>query len=203
MGADLNREYWQPFSWMDESLGDAGEGTLLASRILAGITRALQENHSTIPRLFWAVNRGASGVLELEEFIEGLVKLRVLQDDEVVTLKVLAEAMALIDPDFDGRVNYPALNRAVTSAQNLQRKQAQATVGPGSRGPMAACASYGAELPVDVVKVDKNSKSVFDFNRSKDMFYRQQAALLAHHGEAHRCAGMPLGANDNEVLSEC
>jgi len=177
-------------NWMEQELSDQDESALLASRVISGITRALQERHSTLQRLFWCVNRGCSGVLEIDEFMEGLVKLQVLEYDEVSSLRLLAEAMMLLDPDFDGRVNLPALTRAVTAAQAVQRKPLQAlqpkvrSQSAGRfRGSTATLASYGAELPVEVVKVDKNSKSVCDFNRSRDMFHKQQAAMLAYHGE--------------------
>lgn len=172
-----------PHSWMEQDQSDMGGAAVLASRILAGMTRALNENHSTIPQLFNSVNHGTKAVLELEEFIEGLVRIQALDDADAVSLKVLAEAMSLIDPEFDGRVNYPALSRGVAASQTVQRKKAQGNGGTAGRGPKATGAFYGGELPIEVVKVDKNSKSVFDFNRSRDMFFKQQAALLAFHGE--------------------
>lgn len=169
--------------WMHQDLSEQEEAAALASRVLSGITRALQENHSTLPHLFRAHNQGAQGVLEIEEFMEGLSRLQVLDYEDVASLKVLSEAMTLIDPDFDGRVNYPALNRAVTAAQNAQRKRRRARSAGHSRGSMVASATYGADLPIDVVKVDRNSKSQYYFKKSTEMLQRQQNALLAHHGE--------------------
>jgi len=184
-GAYLNHGPMHHFAWMEQDLSEMGEAGLLASRIVSGITKILQEQHSTMPRLFWAVNRDCPGVLELEDFVEGLRRLRIIPDDENVTIRAMDDAVSLIDPDYDGRVNYPALTRAITAAQNLQRKQAQANTAAVSRGPLAETTNYGAELPVDMVKVDPNSKSVYDFNRSRDTFCKQQKALLAFHGEKH------------------
>lgn len=182
-GTHLQHGPVEHHDWMQQDLSGLGDSEMLASRILAGITRALQEQHSTVPRLFWSVNRGAQGVLEIEEFMEGLVRLQVVDYDEIDSLKVLSEAMTFIDPDFDGRVNYPALNRAVTAAQNAQRKQRRASSAGRFQGSLATSTNYSNELQVEVVKMDKNSKSVCDFNRSKDTFRRQQTALLAQHGE--------------------
>lgn len=186
-GASGGKAFVQPFSWMEQDLSDMSEGSLLASRIVSGITRALQEQHSTLKRLFWAVNRhGCPGVLELDDFMDGLVRIGILDGNESVAVAVLAEAMSLIDPDFDGRVNYPALTRAIGAGQLLQRQKVQAGARDSfrCRGPAASRhVNYGADLPIEVVKMDKNSKSVYDFNRSRDLFRQQQAALLAQHGE--------------------
>jgi len=182
---------------MDRSLEDSDEVALLASRILSGLTNALQTRHSTLQRLFWAVNGGTPGVLDLEEFIDGLVRLQILEGAEVVTLKVLSEAMSLIDPCFDGRVNYPALTRAITHAQGVQRggmwtttlnlpgsiKPATNRAGDGCRGPTVdVCTRYGSELPAEHVTVT-NSKSVYDFSKTMEKFRKQQASLLSYHGE--------------------
>lgn len=169
--------------WMEQDLENCGEAALLAHRILAGITRALQDRHSTLKSLFWAVNQGCPGVLELEEFMEGLVRLHILEDDTDITFKMFSEAMCLIDPDFDGVVNYPALTRAISAAQAVQRKHSRPRAGAGQKGPTAASTGYGGGLHVEVVKVDKNSKSVLDFTRSMGMFKQQQVELLLHHGE--------------------
>lgn len=179
-GAHLGKGPLQPYSWMESDLGDMDDAELMASRIVSGITRALQENHSTLTRLFKAVNRGTAGVLELDEFIMGLVRIRVLGETETFSTKVIAQAMSLIDPDYDGRINFPALNRAVKAARDVQRKMRQTTV--DGVGP-AASSIYGVDLPVEVVKVDKNSKSVYNFTRSRDLFIKQQASLLKLHGE--------------------
>lgn len=180
----LTKENVEPHRWMEQELNNAGEADLMASRILAGITRKLQEHHSTVPRLFKPVNihSQAHGELELEDFIDGLMRLHILEDDEPVTLKVLSEAMSLIDPHFDGRVNYPALQRAVKAAQLVQRKPTRPRSGIAPRGSKATSTIYGAELPHEVVKVDMNSRSVYDFNTSKDLFAKQQRALLVEHG---------------------
>jgi hypothetical protein len=185
----------------------------LAHHILSGIARTMAENHSHIPDLFKQVNRGTPAVLELEEFIEGLVKINAFEDVDYLVqlaiiirdtngqrrkkkedeeeeeeidaapLKVLEEAMTLIDPEFEGRVTYTALGRGVASFQATQRKQMQSLSGLSGRGPKATASFYGGELPVEVVRVDKLSKSVFDFNRSRDLFFKQQSSLLAFHGE--------------------
>lgn len=172
-----------PFAWMDQSLSDLNASARLASRVLAGIASALQENHSTIPRLFWAVNRGAKGILDLEEFREGLLRMHVLENGEV-TLKDLADAAFFIDPDFDGQVNYPSLTKAITATQMLQRKHAvTSSLARGRRSSTPTTSSYGAGIPVDVVKLDKRPKSTFDHNKMRELFEKQQSALLAHHGE--------------------
>lgn len=186
VGTFLSHEPIRPHAWMDQDQEDMSEATDLANRITTGLARVMQELHSTIPKLFNAVNKGTPAVLELDEFIDGLVRIHVLEDADAVSLKVLADAMTLIDPDFEGRVNFPALGRGVAAAQAVQRKRSMSYSGSlGSRRSSPTSTFYGGELSgtVEVVKVDKNSKSVFDFNRSRDMFFKQQASLLALHGE--------------------
>lgn len=172
--------------WMEQDLENSSPAELLAHRILSGINRELQVRHSTLPRLFNAVNVGTPGVLELEEFMDGLVRARILDGDAGITEKLFSQAMSFIDPDFDGRVNYPALKRGISAAQGVVRSQQQARAAEGHQVKAAALGtSYGSELPIAVVTVDKNSKSVFDFHRSMGMFRKQQAALLSQHGERY------------------
>jgi len=174
-------------NWMEQDLENSSPAALLASRILSGLTHELQARHSTLPRLFNAVNVGAPGVLELGEFMDGLVRLRILDGrDEAITLKLFSEAMSYIDPDYDGRVNYPALKRAITDAQQVQRTERQAQAAADHQVKAVGLDhSYGTRVHVEVVNVDKKSKSVFDFNRSMDMFRKQQAVLLSQHGERY------------------
>jgi hypothetical protein len=49
-------------NWMEQDLTECGEAALLACRILAGITHALQTRHSTLPRLFWAYGSHVSSM---------------------------------------------------------------------------------------------------------------------------------------------
>lgn len=176
------------FDWMEQELSESDEAELLASRILAGITRTLQEEHTTVSRLFKPVNRACQGVLEMEEFMEGLTRMHIIEYEDVTSLKLLSDVVSLLDPDFDGRVTFPALARAVQAAQQVQTKHAKATNATLKKQVITAKAGgpYGHGekiIPVEVVKVDMNSKSKFDFIRSRDEFLQQQKDLLIHHGE--------------------
>jgi len=172
-------------SWIARA---GNEAENLASSIIFGIQRALRENRSTLPRLFHAFTHGqnalAQGVLRVEDFMEGLVRLHVLDTVKVAT-KVLMDAMSVIDPMFDGYVYFPPLREALRAADAFKRHERD-----GSSSASATCsgrradatAVYSDSLRMDVVKVCEG-KTLNDFERMSAKFRNQQVELLEQHGE--------------------
>lgn len=165
---------------------DAGENgsraQQVASKILFGIEGALRQNRSTLGSIFRGVNKGTVGVLEPQEFLEGLEKSGAVKKGTLTDADVVA-AMATIDPHFDGRVNFTTLERAVASARGVQRQRAQEATRFLEHQHKKVINSYGESLPFDVVKVERQPKSLFNFERAFERFRQQQKELLAHHGE--------------------
>lgn len=128
------------------------------------------------------MNRGTIGVLEPSEFLEGIVRLGIAHEGQF-TVEEIIQAMALIDPNFDGRVNFTALERAVAAARGVQRQQAQEAERLAQQHEKKVTQSYGEALPIEIVKVERQPKSLFDFERAFERFRKQQKELLAHHGE--------------------
>jgi len=185
---------WKHPPALDHPVGDhswiaraGNEAENLASSIVFGIRRALQENHSTLPRLFHAFTHGqkalAQGVLRVEDFMEGLVRLHVLDTVEVAR-KVLMDAMSVIDPMFDGYVYFPALREALRAADAFKRQERDASTASATCNGRRADTTtlYSESLPVDAVKVHER-KSLWDFERTAAKFRNQQMELLAQHGE--------------------
>lgn len=157
----------------------------LASRILFGLQSALRKSCGKISSLFNTENKkfnGTQGVLEPEEFLAGLVRLQVVEDGEL-TVDAVVEAMTIIDPNFDGRVNLPVISRALTAARKVQGVRTQVAQQEEKQHQAKLSTSYSESLPVEVVKVDRESRSLFNFERSFEKFRNQQRILLAHHNE--------------------
>lgn len=168
--------------WLGDASDDLAPERKLASKILFGLESALRENRAKLLHLFRAENRGTPGVLEPEEFLRGLVRMHILGSGECTEHDII-EAMLAIDPTFDGRVNFPPLSRAVAVAQGMQKQQSQATQLMKQQHQTKLSNSYSESLPVDVVKVDWQARSLFDFERSFGKFRAQQKELLSMHNE--------------------
>lgn len=121
-------------------------------------------------------------MLEPQEFLVGLVRLGIVEDGELSVHDVV-QAMTTIDPNFDGRVSLPVLNRAVNAAHKVQGERTQAAQQVERQFQAKLSTSYSESLPVEVVKVDRESRSLFNFERSFEKFRSQQRILLAHHNE--------------------
>lgn len=169
------------FAWQDQAAGDRPD---LAAWILLGLDFAMTEHRAKLTHLFrfQGVNRGVPGVLEPAEFLEGLGRLRLLdQYPADVTEADLLDMMYEVDPDFDGRVSLPNLSKAISATkasfreefEGAQHEQAQAKT----------VETYGERLPLQKVKVDKVPRSLFMFEQSFSKFRRQQSRLLVMHKE--------------------
>merc|ERR1711924_54535 len=125
----------------------------------------------------------AQGVLRVEDFMEGLVRLHVLDTVKVAT-KVLMDAMSVIDPMFDGYVYFPALKEALRAADAFKRHERESSAASAtcSGRRVDATAVYSDSLRMDVIKVSEG-KSLYDFERMSAKFRNQQYELLGQHGE--------------------
>eukprot|EP00931_Biecheleriopsis_adriatica_P115493 TRINITY_DN91284_c0_g1_i1.p1 TRINITY_DN91284_c0_g1~~TRINITY_DN91284_c0_g1_i1.p1 ORF type:complete len:504 (+),score=80.71 TRINITY_DN91284_c0_g1_i1:46-1512(+) len=147
----------------------------LSSRLLQSLAEALREHRAKLCHLFGYVNRGVPGILEPSEFLEGLQRLRILEPGELTELDLI-EVMRNIDPNFDGRVNYQALNKAIVSYKNLiAHRKAEAY----DRREVEAYEpeNYGTSVPVETVRIDLQPRSRCDFEASFDKFQFQQTQL--------------------------
>lgn len=169
--------------WLDGDTEEMHSTQQLGARILFGLQSCLRTTRGKITNLFQAENRqGPAGVLEPQEFLAGLVRLGVVEDGEL-SVHDIVHAMGTIDPNFDGRVNLPVIARAVNAAHKVQGQRTQATQQLERQHQAKASMSYSESLPVEVVKVDRESRSLFNFERSFEKFRSQQRVLLAHHNE--------------------
>lgn len=133
-------------------------------------------------------------MLEPADFLRGLVRLGVLGDDDI-PLPLAWEACRLLDSAFDGRVNLRAIGRGVTEARTQRLRRLGRTTPsvvarppgavqarrPGAAGTKAD-ARYHESVCVEIVKVEKNARSIFNFDRSFKRFITQQKTLLEQNG---------------------
>jgi len=169
--------------WLAADHEDMHSTQQLSARILFGLQQCLRTSRGKITRLFQAENRaGPQGVLEPEEFLAGLVRLGVVEDGEL-SVDYIVEALSIIDPSFDGRVNLPVLQRAVNAAHKVVGQRIQEAQQVERQFQSKLSTSYGESLPVEIVKVDRESRSLFNFEQSFEKFRSQQRELLASHNE--------------------
>lgn len=168
--------------WLDKD-EEHSSMQALGSRILFGLQGCLRNGRSKITSLFNAENRtGPKSVLEPKDFLRGLVRLGIMEDGELTEQSVV-EAMCIIDPNFDGRVNIPVLARAVNAAHKVQGERTQVAQNEEKMKAQVAQCTYCDSLPVEIVKVDRESRSLFNFERSFEKFRAQQRILLDFHHE--------------------
>jgi hypothetical protein len=169
--------------WLGSEKEEMNSMQQLASHILFGLQSVVRNHKGKITTLFKAENKaGPAGVLEPEEFLRGLARLGVVENGEM-SVDDLVEALCTIDPNFDGRVNLPVIARAVNAAHQVQGHRTQAAQQVERQHQAKLSTSYSELLPVEVVKVDRESRSLFNFERSFEKFRSQQRVLLAHHNE--------------------
>lgn len=135
---------------------------------------------------------GSRNKLNDEAFLKALAKDRGLRKDSqgrvMHTVASLVEVMHVIDPSFDGRVNLPKVARAIAAARGVQSQRVQQTELAKQQHHEKIMHSYSETLPVEVVKVDRESRSLFNFQRSFDKFREQQMELLKQHNEVVKSA---------------
>jgi len=110
--------------WLGEATENLGRSQQVAARILFGIEQALRKSHGKLQHIFKHVNAGTKGVLEPEEFLEGLIRIGIIHSEEL-TVEDIVDVMNVIDPAFDGRINFGTLSRALSSAATVHRQRRQ------------------------------------------------------------------------------
>jgi len=170
------------FKWLEGDMELLNPSEQLAHKILFGLARVLRTSHGTLRHTFAPEDRGLPGILEPEAFLRGLVRIGVFSHDEVGPEQI-AKVVLLVDSSFDGRVNLWTLGRAVTAAQSLQASRLRASEVAEADYQERLTNTYHDSLPVDAVKVEKNPRSLFNFEHSFDKFRNQQRVLLSLHKE--------------------
>jgi len=151
----------------------------LASCIIQGLEAAMLESKGKLSHLFRFENRGVMGTLQPSEFLEGLQRLEIVEPGHVDCQDII-DAMRKIDPDFDGRVNLPALRNAILKSKSLRRKAqaARAEQDEDEGEEDAELMPYGKHTPVAAVSVEKMD-SICNSQRSFAKFQHQQRQLIA------------------------
>lgn len=168
--------------WLGLFDDDMSPAQQLAQRIVFGIYDVQTRFRGGLLALFAPENRGGPGVLEPTDFLHALVRLGVMVEGEC-TIERLVQAISVIDQSSDGRVSLPALARAIGVARGLRKQQRQATERQHQQRQVFLNTKYSDSVPVDIVKLDKNSKSLYNFERSLEKFRSQQRELLIQHNE--------------------
>lgn len=164
-----------------DSRPDSSPLEAAAGKILRALSASMKESRAKLPALFKFVNRGAAGILEPAEFLEGLVRLGIVEENEL-SPDTIVRMMVAVDPEFDGRIYYTTLNRAISMAVRPAGRT-QAPDWATRTRETAPAATYGESLPFEAVKVDLHARSLYFFDRSFEKFRRQQKALLHEFGE--------------------
>mmetsp|Transcript_57666 Transcript_57666/g.122684 ORF Transcript_57666/g.122684 Transcript_57666/m.122684 type:complete len:468 (+) Transcript_57666:296-1699(+) len=177
-------------AWLELPLAKMDSDQVMALRLLYNINSAMRHSITRFSDLFAKENSGPKGVLELEEFLSGLLRLGVYAHDEV-TMPRLRRVVSVIDTGFDGRVNLPAIQRAVVAVRNLQEEPPPmgANLSDMERWgekrfapPPEKGGDYGGVAPVDAIRLNYNH-GIFKFQHTFDKFKAQQKELLSHHNE--------------------
>lgn len=183
--AVLEQDPEEKHEYLQSERDDEAAAKRNASRILFGLERAMREGRGNLQNLFRAVNKNTPNVLEADELLAGIVRLGIVQPGELAISDVV-EAMLIIDPAFDGRVNFPVLSHALAATQRVHKQKVSAQEMAARQDQHIEHNTYHSSLPVDVVKVDWRSRSLFDFERDFEKFRHQQRTLLSQHNEASR-----------------
>eukprot|EP00931_Biecheleriopsis_adriatica_P108258 TRINITY_DN82588_c0_g1_i1.p1 TRINITY_DN82588_c0_g1~~TRINITY_DN82588_c0_g1_i1.p1 ORF type:complete len:429 (-),score=72.18 TRINITY_DN82588_c0_g1_i1:103-1206(-) len=159
------------------------EGRHAALRLVVGLDMALRQAKSRLSDIFNAENSGPKCQFEPTEFLQGLVRLKVLStagfDEET-----LCQAMSVIDPSFDGHISLPVLSRAL--------KAVRACISPSrrvsSKMSFTTCSGekdHGEEIcpttKVPKIRVEWQEDSISSFQKSFTKFKSQQKQLLDQH----------------------
>lgn len=173
--------------WIPNAAAGLSEGVSTPQRnilkILFGLESAIRNSKSTLRHIFAVEDVDKTSVMSLESFQRGLVRLGVLAKEEL-TERDVAEALTAIDPGFDGQVTLQLLPRAIASVQGVQLEQSRASRRREQQVKAQIAKGYGmGDLNVEAVHVDRNPRSLFNFETAFAKFQSQQRDLLAHHGE--------------------
>lgn len=175
-------------AWQELPLMDMDQNQVMALRLLYNINSAMRHSRGRFSDLFAKENAGARGVLELEEFLRGLLRLGVYHDGEV-TLGCLRKVVSVIDSGFDGRVNLPAIQMAVVAVRNLREEPPPMGADltdmelwgqRRSLAPEPKKGDYGDAAPVVAVRLN-HAHGIYKFQDNFTKFKDQQRLLSQHH----------------------
>eukprot|EP00929_Paragymnodinium_shiwhaense_P049594 TRINITY_DN25007_c0_g1_i1.p1 TRINITY_DN25007_c0_g1~~TRINITY_DN25007_c0_g1_i1.p1 ORF type:complete len:480 (+),score=119.65 TRINITY_DN25007_c0_g1_i1:106-1545(+) len=184
-GISIEQALPMDFSWLRAPEEDMSRDQKLAAKILLGIELMMVENRSKLPQLFAAEDQGPMGILELDVFLQGLVRIEVLRRGEA-NVEALRKAMFHLDSEFDARVNLRALGRGLPAAQAIRLQRQRERQAASHAYEEKITQQYHERIPVEKVKVDRNPRSLYDFEKSMRRFTDQQRALLVLHKEVKK-----------------
>jgi len=157
--------------------GEEDDGDL-ALCIIQGLEATMLDRKGKLSHLFRFENRGVMGTLQPSEFLEGLQRLEILEPGHVGCQDII-DAMRKIDPDFDGRINLPALTNAIVKSKSIRRKvqAARAEQDQDEGEEDAELLPYGKHAPVAAVTIAKMD-SICNSQVSFEKFQHQQRQLV-------------------------
>ncbi|CAL1139586.1 unnamed protein product [Cladocopium goreaui] len=157
--------------------------TALAKHIFLSLHSVMRKRRANLKHLFKYVNHGIPGILEPHEFLEGLQRLGIVERGQC-SAQEMADLMNDLDPNFDGRVALSEVNRCVQATRAVcGRKVFKDHISPPEVTKKEIKEVYTGSLPVEKVTVERQPKSLWDFECSFEELRAQQHALLVLHKE--------------------
>ena len=99
-----------------------------------------------------------------------------------VSIQQLIEVMYDLDPDFDGRIILSHVRKCIAATKALHLPANAGAMENDVTNPLPPDA-YCQRVPVEKVAVERQPKSLWDFERSYQKFRNQQHELLVIHNE--------------------
>eukprot|EP00434_Breviolum_minutum_P017468 symbB.v1.2.015417.t1/scaffold1150.1/size135223/7 len=162
--------------------------TSLAKHIFLSLHSVMCKRRANLKHLFKYVNHGIPGILEPHEFLEGLQRLGIVERGQC-SAQEMADLMHDWDPNFDGRVTLSEVNKCVQATRAMcGRKVFVDHLSPPAVQKREAKEHYTGSLPVAKVTVERQPKSLWDFECSFEDLRGQQHALLVLHKERNENA---------------
>jgi len=157
--------------------------TALAKHIFLSLHSVMRKRRANLKHLFKYVNHGIPGILEPHEFLEGLQRLGIVERGQC-SAQEMADLMNDLDPNFDGRLALSEVNRCVQATRAVcGRKVFKDHISPPEVTKKEIKEVYTGSLPVEKVTVERQPKSLWDFECSFEELRAQQHALLVLHKE--------------------
>ena len=100
-----------------------------------------------------------------------------------VSIQQLVEVMYDLDPDFDGRVILSHVRKCIAATRALHMPTSTGALENDVTNPVPTDAYCRQRVPVEKVVVERQPKSLWDFERSYERFRNQQHELLVIHNE--------------------
>lgn len=165
--------------------------TALAKHIFLSLHSVMRKRRANLKHLFKYVNHGIPGILEPHEFLEGLQRLGIVERGQC-SAQEMVDLMNDLDPNFDGRVALSEVNRCVQATRAVcGRKVFKDHISPPEVTKKEIREVYTGSLPVEKVTVERQPKSLWDFECSFEELRAQQHALLVLHKERNETKPLP------------